>query len=86
MRVLLTGEGLRQEVSWTLKGRKRFHDMTVEAVRDNARNIVGITGAAMEITERKRLEEEVLQISERNSAGWDRTCTTGFASIWPGSN
>jgi PAS domain S-box-containing protein len=65
MRVLLTGEGLRQEVSWTLKGRKRFYDLTVEVVRDSVGNTVGITGAAMEITGRKRLEEEVLQISDR---------------------
>jgi PAS domain S-box-containing protein len=63
-RVLLTGAGARQEVFWSFRGRKCFFDMTLEAVKDGAGNI-GITGAAIEITGRKRLEDEVSQISER---------------------
>jgi two-component system, NarL family, sensor histidine kinase UhpB len=63
-RVLLTGTGLRQEVTRTLNGRKHFYDLTVEPVRDSQSRITGITGAAMDVTERKRLEEEILQISE----------------------
>ncbi len=64
VRVLMTGTGLRQEVSLTAKGQKHFYDLTVEPVRDAAGQITGIAGAAMEITERKRLQEEILQISE----------------------
>ena len=45
-------------------GEKHFYDLTVEPVRDALGQITGITGAAMEVTERKRLEEEILQISE----------------------
>src|ERR1039458_832967 len=63
-RVLLTGTGLRQEISRTAGGEKHFYDLTVEPVRDGLGQITGITGAAMEVTERKRLEEEILQISE----------------------
>jgi PAS domain S-box-containing protein len=63
-RVLLTGTGLRQEISRTANGQTHFYDLTVEPVRDPAGQITGITGAAMEVTERKRLEEEILQISE----------------------
>ena len=63
-RVLLTGSGLRQEISRTVGGEKHFYDLTVEPVRDPPGLITGITGAAMEVTERKRLEEEILQISE----------------------
>jgi PAS domain S-box-containing protein len=63
-RVLMTGTGLRQEVSRTADGRKHFYDLTVEPVRDSAGRITGITGAAMEVTERKRLEGEILRISE----------------------
>jgi two-component system, NarL family, sensor histidine kinase UhpB len=63
-RVLMTGTGLRQEVALTSNGQKRFYDLTVEPVRDSAGRIAGITGAAMEVTERKRLEGEILQISE----------------------
>ncbi|MGP8198241.1 MAG: response regulator [Limisphaerales bacterium] len=63
-RVLMTGTGLRQEVSLAANGEKHFYDLTVEPVRDPAGRIAGITGAAMEVTERKRLEEEILHISE----------------------
>ena len=64
LRVLATGTGLRQEVSSTIGGAKHFFDLTVESVRNIAGEVTGITGADMEITERKRLEQEVLQISE----------------------
>ncbi len=63
-RVLVTGTGLRQEISRAAGGQKRLYDLTVEPVRDAAGPITGITGAAMEITERKRLEQEILQIGE----------------------
>jgi PAS domain S-box-containing protein len=63
-RVLMAGTGLRQEVSLAANGEKHFYDLTVEPVRDAAGRITGITGAAMEVTERKRLEEEILNISE----------------------
>ncbi len=63
-RVLATGLGLRQEVNCTVNGETRIYDLAVEPVRDPAGKIVGITGAAMDITESKRLEREVLQISE----------------------
>ena len=63
-RVLLTGIGLRQEIVRTVGGEKHFYDLTVEPVRDPQGGITGITGAAMEVTERKRLEEQILQISE----------------------
>jgi PAS domain S-box-containing protein len=63
-RVLLTGTGLRQEFSHTVNGQKRFYDLTVESVKDHAGHITGLTGAAMDVTERKRLEEEILHISE----------------------
>jgi two-component system, NarL family, sensor histidine kinase UhpB len=63
-RVLVTGTGLRQEISRTLNGRKHFYDLTVEPVKDSQGQITGLTGAAMEVTERKRLEEEILHIGE----------------------
>ena len=63
-RVLMTGAGLRQEVCLAANGQKHYYDLTVEPVRDDAGRMTGITGAAMEVTGRKRLEEEILQISE----------------------
>jgi PAS domain S-box-containing protein len=64
LRVLMRGVAIRQEVSGTVAGQRHYYDLTVEPVRNAAGEITGITGAAMEITERKRLEEEVLQISD----------------------
>lgn len=64
LRVLTTGSGVRQEVNCTINGEQRVYDLTVEPVRDSTGKIVGITGATMDITEHKRLEREVLQISE----------------------
>lgn len=63
-RVLATGTGVRQEVKCTLHSEKHVYDLTVEPVRDLHGQIIGLTGAAMDITEHKRLESEVLQISE----------------------
>jgi PAS domain S-box-containing protein len=63
-RVLTTGAGLRREISIAAGGRKHFYDLTVEPVRDAPGRITGITGAAMDVTERKRLEEEIVLISE----------------------
>ncbi len=63
-RVMATGTGLRQETAWTVDGVKHYFDLTVEPVRDFSGQITGITCAALDITDRKRLEQEVLQISE----------------------
>ena len=63
-RVIASGAGVRQEVSLTIAGMKRIFDLTVEPVRDAGGKIVGITGAAMDNTHHKRLEKEILQISE----------------------
>ncbi len=64
VRVLVTGAGVRQEFAHLIGGKKRFYDLTVESVKDSFGNVAGITGAAMDISERKRLEEEILHISE----------------------
>jgi PAS domain S-box-containing protein len=61
--------GERIETFETVRVRKDgsiFHvSLTLSAVRDSAGNIVGAAEIERDITERKRLEEEVLQISER---------------------
>jgi PAS domain S-box-containing protein len=61
--------GERIETFETVRVRKDgsiFHvSITLSAVRDSAGNIIGASEIERDITERKRLEEEVLQISER---------------------
>ncbi|MFN7138600.1 MAG: response regulator [Limisphaerales bacterium] len=62
-RVLVTGNAIRQEVNCTIGEETRVYDLTAEPLREG-NNIVGVTCATMDITEHKRLEREVLQISE----------------------
>jgi len=62
--VLTAGTGSRSEVKWTINGEQRIYDLMLEPMRNAENEIIGLTGAAMDITEHKRLEKEVLQISE----------------------
>lgn len=56
-RVLTTGVGTREETFTTINGEVRYFDLTVEPLFNQAREIVGITCAAMDITEKKQAEE-----------------------------
>ncbi|MCX5747661.1 MAG: ATP-binding protein [Proteobacteria bacterium] len=61
-RVLETGVRARQVLSLTLRGEVRDLDLTIDVARDHAGVIVGITGAAWDVTEQRRLitrQEEV---------------------------
>jgi PAS domain S-box-containing protein len=57
-RVLETGESAREEVQLTINDSLVFYDLVIEPLRDSARRVIGITGAAMDITKRKRAETE----------------------------
>lgn len=66
-RVLLTGIGIREEVHASRSGEFSYYDLTVEPLRDESDRIVGITAAAIDITERKRTEAQ-LQIRAQQQA------------------
>ncbi|MBE9227691.1 PAS domain S-box protein [Phormidium sp. LEGE 05292] len=66
-RVLLTGNGVREEVHASKTGEFSYYDLTVEPLRDEFDRIVGITGAAIDITDRKRTEAQ-LQIRAQQQA------------------
>lgn len=55
-RVLETGIGAREEIRTTV-GDAFYFDLTVEPLRDPTGKEVGVGGAAVDITERKRVEE-----------------------------
>lgn len=57
-RVLESGVGERKEVQLGGQGQGRWFSLMAEPLRDTAGEIAGITGAAENITERKRLEME----------------------------
>ncbi|MFN6482836.1 MULTISPECIES: response regulator [unclassified Nostoc] len=52
-RVLTTGIGTREEVSITIKDITRYYDLTVEPLRNETQEIVGVTCASIDISERQ---------------------------------
>lgn len=59
-RVLETGTGTREEVR-TTTGDAFYYDLTVEPLRDSAGDVVGLSGAAVDITGRKHVEQAVAE-------------------------
>ncbi|MFP5271324.1 histidine kinase dimerization/phosphoacceptor domain -containing protein [Coleofasciculus sp.] len=58
-RVLSSGVGMRDQVSLTIHGKQRYYDLTVEPLRSSIGDIEGITCAAMDISERKHIEDQL---------------------------
>ncbi|QIR38168.1 response regulator [Tolypothrix sp. PCC 7910] len=56
--VLVTGVGTRDEVSITTAQGTRYYDLTVEPLRNEAQQIIGITCACIDISERQAALEE----------------------------
>ncbi|ALF56366.1 ATPase [Nostoc piscinale CENA21] len=57
--VLTTGIGTRAEVLLTTPQGIRYYDLTVEPLRNEAQDIVGITCASIDITENKQAEAKI---------------------------
>ncbi|MEH2180110.1 hybrid sensor histidine kinase/response regulator [Nostoc sp.] len=51
--VLTTGIGTREEVSITIKNTTRYYDLTIEPLRNETQEIVGVTCASIDISERQ---------------------------------
>jgi PAS domain S-box-containing protein len=62
-KVLETGASVRAEVSVTQLDKKHYFDLVVEPLLDAAGKIVGLTGASLDITERKHAEREHAQLA-----------------------
>jgi PAS domain S-box-containing protein len=58
-RVIATGLLSREEVSVTAGGQTLVYDMTLDPLYDAGGAVIGLTCAAMDITERKNIEEEI---------------------------
>ncbi len=56
-RVLTTGVGERREVSIHWRGVRRAYDLNVEPLRDVSGTIVGVTCAAVDVTDRRQARE-----------------------------
>jgi PAS domain S-box-containing protein len=53
LRVLNSGIGTREEVSITTKEITRYYDLTIEPLRNESQEVVGVTCASIDITERQ---------------------------------
>ncbi len=58
-KVLKTGKGLRKDVLLTLEGQPRWFDVMFEPIHDSEGMVTGILGSTLDITERKRNEDEM---------------------------
>lgn len=61
---LETGEGVRREVTYDLASGTVNYDLTVEPLRDDGGDIVGLTAAAMDVTHQKELERMLAGLHE----------------------
>jgi PAS domain S-box-containing protein len=64
-RVLQTGHGLADDLSFTGPGGTRTVAVTLEPLRDTAGEIVGVTSAALDVSDRRRAEHALRASEER---------------------
>lgn len=60
-RVLETGERVRGEVDLTIRGQRLHYRAAMDPLRDKSGAIVGLIGAATDITDEKRVQNELAQ-------------------------
>ncbi|HEU4620958.1 MAG TPA: PAS domain S-box protein, partial [Burkholderiaceae bacterium] len=83
--VLNTGGRARREIRLAFEGRVEYWDVHAEAVRDAQGHVTGLIVSALDITERKRIEDELRASEERmqmsmtiaDAATWDYDMITG---------
>lgn len=63
--VLKTGIGVRREVKLAMREQDWYYDLTIEPLRSVNNEIIGVTGAAVDISERKRSEMALRKSEQR---------------------
>jgi two-component system CheB/CheR fusion protein len=63
--VLRTGRAVRRTVRVRLPGAVRYYDLVVEPRHDGSGKVVGVGGAALDVTERKRAEDALREADRR---------------------
>ncbi|WP_416668608.1 PAS domain-containing sensor histidine kinase [Egbenema bharatensis] len=63
--VLESGIGVREEVKLTVQGQVYYYDLTVEPLRNEQDRVIGITCAAVDLSDRKQANEALHQSEQR---------------------
>jgi PAS domain S-box-containing protein len=66
-RVIETGVGARDEIGLTFAGRKHYYDTTIEPVWNAKGEVIGLTGASMNITELREATEQLREAKRKLS-------------------
>ncbi len=66
--VIESGQGVRREIPLMINGAPRVFDLTLDPVHDETGRVIGLNGAAVDITERKRAEGERAELLAREQA------------------
>lgn len=74
--VIATGIGTRSEVLMETQTKTGHYDLTIEPLRTETNEIIGITGAAIDITEMRQLEAQFVRLQRLESIG---TLASGIA-------
>ncbi len=63
--VLEKGEGIRQEISLKINGVEKYFDVNYEPMYNDQGEIIGITGAEIDISARMKAEKVILELNEQ---------------------
>jgi PAS domain S-box-containing protein len=62
--VLKSGEGVRRETQTNINGEVHCFDLTIEPLRDLDGNITGVTCVSVDITDRKKMEDQLMKAQD----------------------
>lgn len=82
-RVLTTGEGVHDQITLTFDDQACFYDITIEPLREVDGTVSGITAATIDLTDLKRIQQEVAEaLSNEQAARQDAEKATHLRDMF----